>query len=224
MGGKQIPVPFDGRAAGALPYPGEGRVDVFIADARAAPGDTAVLGAVERSRAASFVRGADRSRYEAAHVMLRLLLSSYLGTGPQALGFYRESCPLCGGPHGRPAVKSDPRLHFSLSHGGGYALAAFAAAPVGVDVEPVPDFAVMGDLLGCLDGAEGADLAALARAERPEAFARAWVRKEARLKALGTGLALDPATVHVGIGPVPGAGTVDLVVPDGSAGALHLLE
>ncbi|GAA1678671.1 hypothetical protein GCM10009830_27260 [Glycomyces endophyticus] len=214
-----VPVRFDGAAPAAPALPAAGGAAVFLAGTATAV-DASVLDAAEATRAAGFARRLDRERYTVAHVMLRLLLGAYLGCTPGAVRLVREPCPVCGGPHGRPAVAGAPRLHFSLSHGGSFAMAAFATEPVGVDVEPVPGEAAVRDLLGCLSAVERREFAALAPADRPAAFARAWVRKEARLKADGTGLAADPAGVHAGLGPAAGPGFTDVEVPQGHAAAL----
>ncbi|HEX2145115.1 MAG TPA: hypothetical protein VHG10_11460 [Glycomyces sp.] len=50
------------------------------------------------------------------------------------------------------------------------------------------------------------------------------MRKEGHLKALGTGLALGPAIVHVGLGEKPCPGIVDVEVPRGHAAAVALLR
>jgi 4'-phosphopantetheinyl transferase len=222
LAGKVIPDRFDGEAAASPARPG--LFTVFLADVAALAGrlDTTILDRTETARAAAFARAEDRHRFEAGHVMVRVLLASYLGLDAASLPLYTEACPLCGGPHGRPAVAAEPRLHFSLSHGGGYALAAFSLVPIGVDVEPLPRHEVVDDLIGCLDEIERRELAALPERARPAAFARAWVRKEARLKALGTGLAVDPATIHAGTGGRPGPNTYDIAIPEGHAAAVHL--
>jgi 4'-phosphopantetheinyl transferase len=51
--------------------------------------------------------------------------------------------------------------------------------------------------------AELAAFVALDPAERPDAFARLWVRKEALLKAGGLGFSVDPRAVSAGIGQHP---------------------
>lgn len=223
MDGRVMPTRFTGTAPLRPVRPAPGGFAVFAAD-RACRVDASVLSEDEAQRAAKFLHAADRERYTVAHVMLRLLLAAYLGGDPAALPLFAEACPMCGGPHGRPAVAGEPRLHFSLSHGGAFALAAFASEPIGVDVEPVPAEAAVQDLLGCLDAAERREFDALAPLERPAGFARAWVRKEARLKALGTGLALDPAAVHAGLGPEPGPGVADVAVPHGHAAAVAFVR
>lgn len=224
MGGKTVPKIFDG----SPPRPRQiaEQPAVFLADVKALADlvNTGVLDEAEAKRAARFVRKEDRDRYIVGHVMVRLVLSEYLDLDPAALPLFTEKCPLCNGPHGRPAVQSEPRLHFSLSHGGGFAMAAFASSPIGVDVEPTPDSAAIADLLGCLNARERRSFDALDAAARPTAFAQTWVRKEAYLKARGTGLAVDPALVHGGLGEGPPPGTFDLEAPQGHAAAVAVID
>ncbi|MFJ8649766.1 4'-phosphopantetheinyl transferase family protein [Streptomyces sp. NPDC093546] len=178
-----------------------------------------VLDAAERQRAAAFRRRADHRSYAVAHVALRLLLGACLGVAPHRVRLVREPCPRCGGPHGRPAAEGDRGVHFSLSHSDDLVLLAFAAVPVGVDVQRGPRYAAVADARSALHPAEVRELAALPEAERPAAFARAWVRKEAYLKGIGTGLARSPSLDYVGTGPDPADGppgwrVSDVVVPE----------
>lgn len=184
-----------------------------------------VLDDAELNRAASLRRTVDRRCYVTAHVALRLLLGAQLGIPAARVRFRREPCPCCGGPHGRPAPE-DPgiALHFSLSHSGRLALLAFAAAPVGVDVQAVGPAEAAEDTKGVLHPLEEAELAACPESRRPHAFARAWVRKEAYLKGLGTGLARSPSLDYVGTGTTsaspPGWLVEDVAVPRGYAAAV----
>ncbi|MFH8366844.1 4'-phosphopantetheinyl transferase family protein [Streptomyces sp. NPDC018031] len=173
-----------------------------------------VLDASERERAAAFVRAEDQQRYRAAHAGLRVLLGAYLGLEAAAVPFIREPCPGCQEPHGRPAVPGAP-LHFNMSHAGDLVLFAFASAPIGADVERVQEPRVVAQVSGSLHPRERAELAGLAEADRPAAFARCWTRKEAYLKGLGTGLSRDPALDYVGTGtqPVPVGGWTMADVP-----------
>lgn len=164
----------------------------------------AVLDAEELRRVAAFRVDSARKLYQAAHVALRLLLGSCLGLPPARVELTREPCPCCDKQHGRPAVLGGG-LHFSLSHSGEVALLALAATPVGVDVERVPTAAVVQQIAKSLHPLETKELEALPDAERPEGFARAWARKEAYLKGIGTGLGRDPAADYVGTGSRPGA-------------------
>ncbi|MET9855051.1 4'-phosphopantetheinyl transferase superfamily protein [Streptomyces sp. NPDC006450] len=182
-----------------------------------------MLGAAERERAERLARQRDRHRYVASHVGLRVLLGGYLGTAPEDVVLVRETCPCCGGPHGRPAVAGGA-LHFSLSHSGDLAYLAFCGVPVGVDVEEVPSAASVADILPSLHPAETAELAGMPEAERRAAAGRVWCRKEACLKASGTGLALGLVEPYVGSASapatVPGWDLTDLPAPRGYTAAL----
>lgn len=192
----------------AVGLPGAGCADLWLVDTaahRTAAGAQApsVLDPQERQRAAEFLHRGDRDGYLASHVALRRLLSGYLGRGPAAVTISRAPCPGCGLPHGRPVVASDPPLHFSLSHCGELSLLAFAAAPVGVDIEALPGARTVAEAAEVLHPREAAELAFLGPLERRHAFARVWTRKEAYLKGIGIGLADNPAGHYVGSGPVP---------------------
>ncbi|WP_344324735.1 4'-phosphopantetheinyl transferase family protein [Streptomyces macrosporus] len=194
------------------------RVSEHAADAR----DGAVLSEEERARCVAFVQEADRDRYRVAHTALRRELAALLGTDPAAVPLTREACPLCGGPHGRPAVPGNP-VHFSLSHAGDVVLLAFDDAPVGVDVEAHPTAATVAQTVRALHPRERAEIGRLPSADRPAAFARCWTRKEAYLKGTGTGLGEDPSVTYVGSlavpAEIPGWTLTDVEVPDGYAAA-----
>ncbi len=168
---------------------GEIRVHVF----ELGPGEGAgagLLDEAERAQASRFVFARDRERYVRAHVALRATLGAELGLDPRVLRFRR-------GPHGRPELVDHP-LRFSLSHAQDLALVALARNAVGVDVEPLraPDL----DVARYFSRAEQLELERLPARERSEALLRGWVRKEAFLKARGTGLTapLDGFDVTLG--------------------------
>ncbi|MCM2425578.1 4'-phosphopantetheinyl transferase family protein [Streptomyces sp. RKAG337] len=205
----------------ALPAPGEPPLLWLVNAARhaafAARLAADVLDPRELRSAAAFRADADRDCYRAAHVGLRLLLGAQLGSAPADVRLVREDCPGCGEPHGRPAVAGGG-VHFSLSHSGGFALLAFAATPVGVDVETVPSADAVADISSVMHRVEIAELGALEPPERPAAFARAWVRKEAYLKGLGIGLGRDPSADYVGTGAAPPPGPAGWSIADVAVG------
>lgn len=185
--------------------PAVGRLDVWLI--RRAPLETAAvlldlseLSEAERRRTASFVRPADGVTYASAHVALRRLLGAYLGRAPQDVPFVREPCPGCAEPHGRPAVAyPDPPLHFSLAHSHGMAVVAVSRTVVGADVERLPRAETVEVCTPALHPGEQAELAPLGDGqERRAVFGRLWTRKEAYLKALGTGLSRDPGRDYLG--------------------------
>lgn len=144
---------------------------------------------------------AEGARYAAAHIAVRRVLARYLGVPPAGIRFGTSPCPSCAGTdHGRPVVVGPPgALDFNLSHSGPHwALAVTSAGQVGVDVE---------------DGRSGspADAASLVLSEsettylnslsddgaRHAAFLRCWTRKEAMVKAIGTGITADLKALDV---------------------------
>ncbi|WP_053055698.1 4'-phosphopantetheinyl transferase family protein [Streptomyces malaysiense] len=189
-----------------LPPPGSPDLWLLrLSDASDITLNAATLDASERERSASFARPEDRGRFTAAHGTLRAVLGSYLGVPPAEIRYARETCPCCGGPHGRPALLGFPAdLHFSLSHRSDLVLIGVAGEPIGVDVELVPDIGGSGELALMLHPDEQREAWALDPVRRPQAVARLWTRKEAYLKGLGTGLGRDPAMDYIGLGAPDG--------------------
>lgn len=149
---------------------------------------TAILSDSESVRASRFVLPGLGQTWAAAHVLVREVLGRATLTPPERVQMRR-------GEHGKPL--SDD-VEFSLSHTGTRVLIGLGGRPLGVDVEAVPSEQTATQLSGCLHPRETAELLALPVAQRPEAFARVWVRKEAMLKALGIGLLRDLAADYVG--------------------------
>ncbi|MEP6501830.1 MAG: 4'-phosphopantetheinyl transferase superfamily protein [Betaproteobacteria bacterium] len=162
----------------------------------------------ERGRAARFAFDRDRARYIDSHVALRRLLAERTGRGAAALEFEL-------GEFGKPRLVGFPRCVFSLSHSEDLALVALAeGVEIGVDLERVrhlPDLDALARQ--CLTAAERLHLAAAPAADRPLLFLQFWTRKEACLKALGTGLQIEPSTLDVGHPAV--AAQARIVTPSG---------
>lgn len=186
--------------------------------------DLVLLDRHERSRAAAFVRSEDRTRYVFAHAVLRRVLGVELGCQAASVRFRRMPCPGCGELHGRPALSDAPGgPEFSLSHGGGYVAVALASSVVGVDVEPLPRKSTLSDVVEMLHPRERQEIQLARTSGQAAAFARIWTRKEAYLKALGTGLsrnlALDDTTAQI-----PGWHLADVSVPSGYAAAVAVAD
>ncbi len=105
------------------------------------------------------------------------------------------------GPHGKPFAPGWPQLQFNLSHSGAFGLIALArGVPVGVDIEARRRRIDVGSLAQRFFSAgEAAALGALEEARRQETFLALWTRKEALLKALGSGLSFGLHQVEFGL-------------------------
>jgi 4'-phosphopantetheinyl transferase len=124
------------------------------------------------------------------------------------------------------------RLPLSLSRSCGWALLAAgpvgAAAAVGVDLEQSSGAGFPGFDDVALTPTERQRLAALAPGDATPWRAAAWARKEALLKARGTGLRIDPASVEAFAELPDGTVLIDLDtaalgLPAGFAAALSIV-
>lgn len=155
--------------------------------------DLARLDGVERRRADE-LPDARRTGFVLGRSLLRGAVASVLGTDPAAVPL--DSTCSCGGLHGRPRldVPGAPSLHLGVSRSGPRVAVALARHPVGVDVVAVE--AVRPSLAQVALGPAEQDAWRRAGGNVAD-LARAWARTEAALKAAGTGLRTDPASVDV---------------------------
>lgn len=145
--------------------------------------------------------------------LLQQLISNYLGVTP-------ENVEIVRGRAGKPylgASSERRKIHFSFTDSGNIALIAVAMdRQVGIDVEQVR-FRV--DLNALIDKAttpaERAGLLATTGSARRRLFNRYWVRKEAYLKAVGTGLTFPMNQVDVSLSFHQWDQTVTVPVVDG---------
>jgi len=147
-------------------------------------GYATLLTPAEQERAARFRVADHRRRFAISHGALRAILAGYLGVDALALEFGT-------GPRGKPTLLADGGPQFNLSHSALLALVAIGHGPaLGVDLEKVRHLESLREIAGRhFSRSEFAALEGLPDAERLTAFYRCWTRKEAYVKALGTGLA-----------------------------------
>jgi len=151
----------------------------------------ALLDADERARAARFRFARDRRRFVVRRGRAREWLAEEIGGNPAQLSFSVSA-------HGKPELRGGP--HFSLSHSGETMMLAISDAALGCDIEavdPALDWPPLARTF--FSPAENAALATLAPGPARTAFFACWSRKEAFVKALGSGLSypLDAFTVSV---------------------------
>jgi 4'-phosphopantetheinyl transferase len=158
-----------------------------------------VLSPDECDRARRFYFEKERRHWIVAHGVLRLLLGQYLDAEANELQFVINE-------FGKPALAQHPQeahLHFNLAHSGEIALYAFAYdRQVGIDIEYMRKLVDYGEVAAhFFSSYECAVLRALPDSLREEAFFRCWTRKEAYIKARGTGLSQRLDEFDVSLAP-----------------------
>lgn len=179
-------------------------LDAPAADARN-PLWTAVLSEAEKAKANRFHFEHDARRYRVSHIALREVLAQATGTSARSLVFEE-------GPFGKPRLPGAQALHFNMSHGAGWGLIGVCAdAPIGVDIEIPREMSDLDALAGRnFTRAECESLRAVAPGLQLDAFLRCWTRKEACLKAVGSGLSIEPAVFEAGIETTPRWTTIEV--------------
>lgn len=151
----------------------------------------------ERDRAARFVFERDARRYRHAHAVLNALLGRLTGSAPHAL-------PWAENRHGKPRLPG-ARWCFNLSHSAGRGFIGVMPLPhdgleLGVDVECLKPMDDLEDMARHhFSPTEFTAWRGEPAAERLGAFYRCWTRKEACLKAIGSGLSVAPDVFEAGI-------------------------
>lgn len=156
-----------------------------------------ILSPQEQARADRFHFSVDRLRWVAAHVALRLILARYTDTAPDRLCFAH-------GSQGKPTIAgAEDTWHFNLSHSRALALIAVTRlGPIGVDVEwRRPETPILEIARQICGPGELATLCGLPPAQRVEAFYTCWTRKEALIKAEGSGMTAPLDRFEVSLDP-----------------------
>lgn len=146
------------------------------------------LTAPERARMGQLRMPADQRLYAAGRTLARSTIAPILETRPAELVF-TQACHLCGHPtHGKPRLPGTP-IDFSISHAADRVLVGICTyGHIGVDLERTH---------------RNIDAIAprILHSTEPVVFGndllRTWVRKEAILKAHGTGLAIPMTSLNL---------------------------
>jgi 4'-phosphopantetheinyl transferase len=170
----------------------------------------------ELARAKRIQNPEGRRSWVATRLFLRQVLARYAAGDPAALNFARRTS---GKPYLPDWPAPVPPPFFSVSHTTDATLVAVSTTcEIGVDIEFVRDLPEVDALA---ERYLAADEAAWVQSEdgirgRSTLFHRVWARKEAVLKALGTGLSVPLSSFSVigagegaGADPGAGAGTLD---------------
>lgn len=152
----------------------------------------------ERERADAFHFREDRDLFTITRAALRALLGRYLELPPRQV-------PLAAGAYGKPILDlaESRELCFNVSHAGDVSLLALTRARrVGVDVEQIRAGFPFREVAGrVFSERERAELESVAPERQLEAFFCGWTRKEAYLKALGTGFSSPLERFSVSLTP-----------------------
>jgi 4'-phosphopantetheinyl transferase len=151
----------------------------------------------ELTRAARFVSEKDQHHFTAARGILRELVGAYLEVPPDQITFRY-------GSNGKPELdhQSLP-LQFNLSHASGFAVYGFSLErQIGIDVELLrPQNAAEDIAARYFAAGEIAELRKLDPELRTEGFFCCWTRKEAYVKAHGSGLSIPLDSFAVSLTP-----------------------
>lgn len=153
----------------------------------------------ERERADKFRVEWARRHFVVARATLRTILGGYLKARPEKLRF-RYS------PFGKPYLSGQTGqegLHFNLSHSHELAVCAVARGrSLGIDIEYLRvDFDYLQLAAHFFSPSERATLGALPVESRARGFFNCWTRKEAYIKAHGSGLSLPLNQFEVSLAP-----------------------
>ncbi|MCM2438762.1 4'-phosphopantetheinyl transferase superfamily protein [Agrobacterium vitis] len=145
----------------------------------------------ETREAALVIDPAERARRLVAKAVLKGKLGSILDVEPSSLLFERT-------PHGKPflALARFCWLRFNLSHSGTFVAVSLGRTELGIDIErhrPLGDVNALMDQYFCRD--EHQFFLKRDGESHLEKFFSLWTRKEAILKAMGTGFSRSPESV-----------------------------
>lgn len=140
-----------------------------------------------------------RRQYIIAQGLTRMLIGDLLGSGAETLEFDR-------GPKGKPYLGgafAGAGIQFNMTHTSHMALISITLnREVGVDIERIRDNLQWEKLARrYFSPLEYAEFSNLPQTERLRAFFTCWTRKEAVLKAIGTGLGGGLASFDVSVAP-----------------------
>lgn len=143
----------------------------------------------ELRRAERFHFSNDKNNFIVARGLLRTILGKYLNMNP-------GNIRLCYGPYGKPELAAAfgmESLRFNVSHSRGLVLYGVTLeGKIGIDLEYIRSDIAVDDIAGqFFSPGERALLKTLSGDVRKKIFFMLWTRREAWLKARGTGLAGD---------------------------------
>jgi 4'-phosphopantetheinyl transferase len=144
----------------------------------------------EKSRAKKFFSEKERETYIICHGFLRLLLAGKIKADPSEVSFKR-------GEYNKPGLAGDP-LFFNISHTKkAFAIGISEEFPLGVDIENMDRRVDLTSISKAYFSRRELEYTMKSGADQKERFFLIWTRKEALLKAIGTGITDDLNKIEV---------------------------
>lgn len=158
---------------------------------RSTGADLAILDTTERKRVDQLKSASAAAEFITCRAAVRRILSEYFHVPTDSITIGRKPCPGCGSEHHGPPALLHPTTHhhISISHTTGLGLLALSPYPVGADTEALRTLPT--DDLAPTTTTPAEHQALLTHPPGPArstAYLHCWTRKEAVLKATGTGL------------------------------------
>ena len=144
----------------------------------------------ELARAGKFLSDSERETYLACHAMLRLILSERIGVNPEEVSY-------AAGVYNKPGLQGDS-LFFNISHTKkAFAIAVSSTGALGLDIEDIDRKVDIDSVTGSYFSDKELEFTMESDSGTEERFFMLWTRKEALLKAMGTGIIDDLRQVEV---------------------------
>lgn len=165
-----------------------------------------LLASEELARANRFSSMDHRQRFIMARASLRKILSFYTNSNAATTLHFEY------GPKGKPSLSGNSGIHFNLSYSRNMAMMAVSIQrELGIDIQAIAQVTEPESVARLVfSPTELSYLLSLDVHERQLAFAHIWVRKEAYIKALGTGFSRSMHRFSVS----PAPGNTDALVQD----------
>lgn len=141
----------------------------------------ALLSHVELVETESYKNEVKKIEHLLGVILSRLYLSEILNIPIKELQMGKTK-------QGKPFCENQPNIHFNVSHGGNYVVAAFADTPIGVDVESWKRKVPIQVAKRYYSPQEQNLLEQATNDEKQYLFFKLWTIKESYVKMLGTGL------------------------------------
>ena len=141
-----------------------------------------VLSKEEKERSQKFLFSSDTHNFLSSHIATRLILSKYIKClADQIIFGYHE--------YGKPYILNKNKVCFNLSHSGQKAIIAIYEKDVGIDIEHINRELKIKDITEfAFNEQELLQLNTFSGNNQKKEFFKLWTKKEAILKAKGTGL------------------------------------